>query len=128
MMGSGAGGISGTYASKFNATSFGQSLLKNAAAKENSGVTGSQVFGAGFSKFISDGGALGQATAGHTDKPDPHTLPMPFKDSTINGARFGSAFNHIKNTSSGANSFKSSQNNQTTTSALSADETNSNKE
>ncbi len=119
MLGNGAGngaGVSTGYASKFNATSFGQSLLKNAAAKENNGVSGSQIFTQGFSKYIGDGsnyGVSGLGTTPTSEKPDPRSLPVPFKDSLTNNIanRFGSAFAHTKNASSGAASFKSGQNN-----------------
>jgi hypothetical protein len=137
--GGGAGGASGVstgYASKFTASSFG--LMKSSIAKENSGVNGSQAFASGFSKFISDGANYGSgsgigANALNSDKPDPHTLPMAFKDTNANGARFGSAYTHIKTASSGSTSFKSGQNNNNNIGAsgafsASADENNSNKD
>ena len=79
-------------------------------SKENSGVNGSQIFASGFSKYISDGASYGSGSnvnASANEKPDPSTLPMAFKDTNANGARFGSGYTHNKTASSGSTSFKS---------------------
>lgn len=75
-----ATGTTGGYASKFNSTMFGQTLLKSMGQKEN--TSASQAFPTGFSKYIGDGS--------QNDKVDPHQLPMALKDHNSN-SKFGVA-------------------------------------
>lgn len=125
---SGAQGATGSsYAGKFNSSLFGQHLLKGTAQKENAGVTSSQIFSSGFSKYIGDG-------HNRDEKVDPTTLPMAVGTQPQVRGLLGSPNPasflgmHSKTGSSGAVSFKSGSNigkNEFGTTSSSNDETNS---
>ena len=86
---------------KFNSSLFGQHLLSKATGgqKENT-VGSSQLFAAGFSKFIGDGA--------DNNKVDPSQLPLKASENQTIRGLLGSPGQFLKNKQlSGAGSYKS---------------------